>query len=85
VPFSVADTLGVALVESDRVPAVTVAVAVTFEATAEEAAASAIAATTRAGSDLVKTAFVNIVSPVGVGQILKFSSAVPGIASPPIG
>jgi hypothetical protein len=84
VPFSVADTLGVALVESDRVPAVTVAVAVTFEATAEEAAASAIAATTRAGSDLVKTAF-NIVSPVGVGQILKFSSAVPGIASPPIG
>ena len=65
-PFSVTDTLGVALVESDRVPAVTVAVAVTFAATAEEAAASAIAATTRAGSDLLMIAFFNIDSPVGL-------------------
>jgi hypothetical protein len=44
-PFSVDDTLGVALVESERVPALTVAVAVTLAADALAAAASASPAT----------------------------------------
>jgi hypothetical protein len=44
VPLRVADTLGVALVDSESVPALTVAVAVTLAAEAEAAAARAIAA-----------------------------------------
>jgi hypothetical protein len=57
VPSRVAETLGVALVASDSVPADTVAVAVTFAATADEAARRTIAATETATNEVLAHAF----------------------------